>query len=61
VCKPPALANIDPECCHICAMDGWGGNCFCWGNICCAPKAVKDWSHIMSSGVGGQNVNNYAP
>jgi len=42
-------------------MDGWGGNCFCWGNICCAPKAVKDWSHIMSSGVGGQNVNNYAP
>lgn len=64
LCKPVELTNIDPECCHICAFDGFGGNGCCWGNICCAPESVKEWSRVMSAGgSGGQQVviinNNY--
>ena len=46
LCKPADLASIDPDCCHICELDGWGGNFCCWGNICCAPMSVKQWSKI---------------
>lgn len=56
LCKPPGLQAIDPECCHICAFDGWGGNCFCWGNVCCASDAVKQWSRLVSSGGAGNTV-----
>ncbi len=42
--------RFDPECCHILAFDGWGGNCFCYGSVCCASQAVKDWSREVSSG-----------
>lgn len=62
LCKPIDLSNIDPECCHVCAFDGWGYNCFCWGNICCAPQSVKDWSRTVSGGGPAQVVivnNNY--
>ena len=59
-CKPDDLAAIDPECCHICACDGWGGNGCCWGNVCCAPDAVKQWSQMLSGGGGAIVVtNNY--
>lgn len=66
ICKPVDLTNIDPDCCHVCAFDGWGYNCLFWGNIFCAPDAVKEWSRIRTSGGdGGQQVviinNNYTP
>jgi hypothetical protein len=50
LCKPPDLLAIDPECCHICACDGWGYNTCCWGNVFCAPDAVKQWSRMLSGG-----------
>ncbi len=62
LCKPAELANIDPDCCHICAFDGWGGNCCCYGQVCCASAAVKEWSQLLSGGGTGQQVvvvNNY--
>jgi hypothetical protein len=62
LCKPEELAAIDPECCHIMACDGWGGNCFFFGDICCAPDSVKEWSRLKSGG-GGVDVvvvNNYS-
>ena len=58
LCKPDDLSAIDPECCHICACDGWGGNCCCWGDICCAPDSVKQWSQMMSGGGNVVVVNN---
>lgn len=54
LCKPVDLMAIDPECCHICAFDGWGGNSCCWGGICCAPESVKQWSRMLHT--GGQDV-----
>ena len=63
--KPAELSNIDPDCCHICAFDGLGGNFCCWGNVCCAPESVKQWSRSVSGGgAGNQQViivnNNYS-
>jgi hypothetical protein len=50
LCKPDDLANIDPNCCHICDCDGYGGNQCCCGSICCAPDTVKTWSKMRSGG-----------
>lgn len=50
LCKPEGLAVKDPECCHWCACDGCGSNCFCMGNICCAPQPVRQWSQDVSAG-----------
>ena len=50
LCKPKDLEAIDPACCHICACDGLGGNCCCFGNICCAPGSVVSWSKQKSGG-----------
>ena len=68
LCKPQDLRLIDPECCHICACDGWGYNCCWYGIICCAPKSVMEWSGLMTAGmnagmVGKQTViiNNTSP
>jgi hypothetical protein len=48
---------IDPECCHICACDGLGFNCLYYGSICCAPKAVYEWSRLRSSGRSAADFN----
>jgi hypothetical protein len=57
LCRPADLALMDPNCCKICACDGWGSNCFCWGGVCCASEVVKQWSKNRSSGgAGGQDV-----
>lgn len=37
MCKDDDLAAINSECCICCRCTGWGHNCFCWGNVCCAP------------------------
>jgi hypothetical protein len=50
LCKPEDLRMLDPECCHICACDGLGGNCLYYGSICCAPKAVQEWSGLRAAG-----------
>lgn len=50
LCKPEDLRMLDPECCHICACDGLGYNCLYAGSICCAPKAVQEWSGLRSAG-----------
>lgn len=50
LCKPIELMNLDPECCHICTWTGYGGNFLCYGNICCAPDAVKQFSQLKSGG-----------
>lgn len=50
LCKPEDLVALDPDCCHVMACDGWGYNCCFWGNICCAPQTIKDWSRVVSGG-----------
>jgi len=49
LCKPHDLKGIDPDCCHICAFDGFGGNFCCLGDVCCASNSVRTWSHMRSS------------
>lgn len=56
-CKPAELADFDPDCCKVCEWTGWGGNCLCYGELCCAPEAVKNFSRLKSGDVvGGGNV-----
>ena len=57
LCKPEDLRLIDPECCHICACDGWGGNCLWSGIICCAPSAVMEWSGLRAAGKTAADLN----
>lgn len=57
ICKPEDLRMLDPECCHICACDGLGGNCLYYGSICCAPKAVQEWSGLRSAGRTAADLN----
>jgi hypothetical protein len=54
LCKPDGLKAIDPECCHVCAWDGWGGNECCTGAICCSPAWVKQWSAQLKGGAPPQ-------
>lgn len=44
LCKPLGLLQSDPSCCHCCTWTGYGGNCFCYGVVWCAPDALKRWS-----------------
>lgn len=39
LCKPAEMTN--PSCCSMCVWTGYGGNCFCYGILCCAPEYVK--------------------
>ena len=55
-CKPIEMMNFDPDCCHCCLWSGYGHNCFCLGNVCCAPVPLKQYSKFMSSGGVGGNV-----
>lgn len=48
MCKDDALKQIDPECC-ACGWSGYGGNFCCYGMICCAPDAVRNWSKAKSA------------
>lgn len=48
---------IDPECCKICACDGLGYNCLYYGSICCATKAVQEWSGLRSAGKTAADLN----
>lgn len=57
LCKPEDLRMLDPQCCHICACDGLGGNCLYAGSICCAPKAVQEWSGLRSAGKTASDLN----
>lgn len=51
------MSELDPDCCKMCVWTGWGGNCLCYGELCCAPEAVKNYSRIKSGTmVGGGNV-----
>lgn len=36
----------------MCVWTGFGGNCICYGELCCAPEAVINYSKIK----GGQMV-----
>ena len=55
--KPDDLRYIDPLCCHVCDCDGYGGNCLWSGMICCAPKAVVEWSGLMQAGKRASDLN----
>ena len=57
-CKPDDLRLIDPACCHICDCDGFGYNCLYYGVICCAPKAVIEWSGLRTAGKTASHLNN---
>lgn len=59
LCKPEDLRLIDPECCHVCACDGWGYNCLWYGIICCAPKAVMEWSGLRTAGKTASDLNKH--
>jgi len=48
---------LDPMCCHICACDGLGYNCLYYGVICCAPKAVVEWSGLRAAGKTAADLN----
>lgn len=54
LCKPIEMQNFDPDCCKCLAWTGYGGNFFCYGNVCCAPESVKMFSRFMNG--GGTNV-----
>lgn len=56
ICRPEDLEVIDPGCCKMCLCDGWGGNSCCWGSVCCASGAVREWSRMRSSGGSGGDV-----
>lgn len=57
LCKPDDLRLIDPECCHVCACDGYGYNCLYYGIICCAPRAVQEWSGLRAAGKTAADLN----
>lgn len=57
LCKPEDLRLIDPQCCHLCACDGCGYNCFYYGSILCAPRAVQEWSGLRSAGKTAADLN----
>lgn len=57
LCKPEDLRMIDPECCKICACDGLGYNCLYYGSICCATKAIQEWSGLRSAGKTAADLN----
>ena len=53
-CKPDDLKKFNDKCC-ICfdGFEGFGGNCFCQGNVCCAPDYLKKWSVFRTTGAVG--------
>lgn len=57
LCKPDDLRMLDPECCHLCACDGFGFNFINYGSVCCAPKAVREWSALHSIGRTPADLN----
>ena len=57
LCKPEDLRLLDPVCCHICACDGLGYNCLWEGSICCAPKAIVEWSGLRAAGKTAADLN----
>ena len=57
ICKPSDLGLIDPECCHLCAWDGRGYNCFFNGIICCTPSSIVEWSATRTAGRSALDVN----
>jgi len=53
-CKTQELYAFDPFTCHCCQFVGCGNNCFCWGNVMCAPFYIKNWSDYIA----GRRTNN---
>jgi hypothetical protein len=43
--KPPEMSN--QQCCVVGEWTGYGGNCFCYGSLCCAPDFVKSYSSSL--------------
>ncbi len=35
-------------CCYCCDSIGYGGNCFCYGSVCCAPAWLQNYSKIAN-------------
>lgn len=49
LCKPDEIKKEDEACCHCFDCDGFGGNTFCCGTVCCAPRYVKNYhDHIKN-------------
>lgn len=57
LCKPDNMRMLDPQCCHICALDGFGFNFICQGSVCCAPKALREWSKLLTAGKSASSLN----
>jgi hypothetical protein len=51
-CKAEDLQKIDANLCHCCTFEGLGGNFCCYGEICCAPDYLKQWSKLRSQPAG---------
>jgi len=43
ILKPEGQASHNPNCFDF-GWSGLGGNCLCYGYICCAPDGIKNWS-----------------
>ena len=57
ICKPLEILAFDPNCCNCCICTGYGGNLCCYGGVCCAPDAVKNYSRVLNGDmVGGGDV-----
>ena len=54
-CKADDYLKIDPTACHCCEFVGIGGNCFCFGDVCCAPEYLKQWSKLRANASGPQS------
>jgi hypothetical protein len=47
LCQPIELGY--QPCCQIGTCTGYGGNCFCYGYVCCAPDYIIRYSHMKTT------------